>query len=168
MTVDRAETARRVALCVLLVAALSAGAEGSSAHGYPSRPDGLLVASTLPAQQLRQGRTSPSDLVALWQSMLWADGYVSFSAVTCVYDRATAEATRVWQNNHNLSVDGIVGVASWGVAAQRIVPAGRWMVYLGERHGLPLRLDARGVYEVYDGGRFRPLRTDAVTLTHCR
>jgi hypothetical protein len=120
------------------------------------------------AQELTVGRTRPSDLVALWQSVLWADGYTARSSVTCTYDAATAEATRVWQNNHHLSVDGIVGTATWGAAAQRIVPAGEWLVYLGERYGLPLRTDADGAYEVYDAGRFHRLRTDAVTLSRCR
>ncbi|WP_218108444.1 peptidoglycan-binding domain-containing protein, partial [Actinacidiphila rubida] len=128
----------------------------------------LVAAGLTTAGQLTVGGTPPSDLVGLWQSVLWADGYAAPSSVTCAYDEATAAATRIWQNNHQLSPDGIVGPATWGVAAERIAPAGRWMAYLGERHGLPLRLDGDGTYEVYDGGRFHRLRTDIVTLTHCR
>jgi len=159
---------RRAALCVLLVGAVCAGAAGPQGRRPAVRLDAVLVARTLSARQLTPGRTRPSDLVALWQSVLWADGYRPLSSVTCVYDGPTVEATRVWQSNHHLSPDGIVGAATWGTAAQRIVPAGAWTVYLGERYGLPLRLDADGAYEVYDGGRFRRLRTDAVTLTRCR
>jgi hypothetical protein len=120
------------------------------------------------AAELVAGSTRPSDLVALWQSVLWADGYTALSSVTCTYDEATVTATRVWQSNHHLDPDGIVGPATWGVAARRLVPAGRWTAYMGERHALALRLDAGGAYEVYDGGRFHRLRTNAVTLTRCR
>ncbi|MCL2552905.1 MAG: peptidoglycan-binding protein [Actinomycetia bacterium] len=169
MTVRGARALRRAALSVVLLGAVCAGAGGPRAHRPGAGLDGVLVAADLPAaRQLALGSTPPSDLVALWQSVLWADGYTAASAVTCAYDRATAGATRIWQNNHHLSPDGIVGPATWGVAAERIVPARGWMVYMGERHGLPLRLDADGAYEVYDGGRFHTLRTDGVTLAQCR
>ncbi|MGW0999727.1 peptidoglycan-binding domain-containing protein [Streptomyces sp. NPDC002523] len=129
----------------------------------------MLVADGLgTTKQLAVGLTRRSDLVGLWQSMLWADGYSARSGVTCTYDEATAGATRVWQSNHHLSADGIVGLATWGAAAERIVPVGQWMVYQGERYGLPLRPAPDGVYEVYDAGRFHRLRTNSVTLTRCR
>ncbi|MBY8882564.1 peptidoglycan-binding domain-containing protein [Actinacidiphila acidipaludis] len=168
MTAGGAGSTRRAVLCALLVGGVCAGAAAPRRHRSGDGTAGVLVAAALPTRQLTPGSTRPSDVVALWQSVLWADGYRPFSSVTCAYDQATVDATRVWQSNHHLSPDGIVGAATWGTAAQRIVPAGRWMVYLGERHGLPLRLDAEGAYEVYDAGRFRPLRTDAATLTRCR
>ncbi|MEV6055635.1 peptidoglycan-binding protein [Streptomyces sp. NPDC052107] len=159
----------RGALCVLVLALVCAGSGSPRDHRSGDRGDGALIAGGLPAaQQLAVGDTRGSDLIGLWQSMLWADGYSARSGVTCTYNEATADATRVWQSNHHLSADGIVGPATWGMAAQRIVREGQWMVYQGERHGLPLRLDRDGVYEVYDTGRFHPLRTDAVTLTRCR
>jgi hypothetical protein len=41
-------------------------------------------------------------------------------------------------------------------------------VYHGDRFDLPLRRNGDGVYEVWDVGRFRELRLDAVTLAQCR
>jgi hypothetical protein len=162
-------TAARAALCVLVLAVVCAGSEATLNHQSGNRRGDVLVADGLgTAQQLAVGRTPRSDLIGLWQSVLWADGYSTRSGVTCTYDGATAEATRVWQSNHHLSADGIVGAATWGAAAERIAPVGQWMVYQGERHGLPLRLAPDGVYEVYDAGRFHRLRTNAVTLTRCR
>ncbi|BDM69639.1 hypothetical protein HEK616_31260 [Streptomyces nigrescens] len=161
--------AARAALCVLVLAVVCAGAGGPRDHRSGDRRGGVLVAGGLPAaEQLVVGRTRRSDLVGLWQSMLWADGYSAPSGITCTYDKATADATRVWQSNHRLSADGIVGSATWGAAAQRLASTGQWIVYQGERYGLPLRLDRDHMYEVYDTGRFRRLRTDAVTLTRCR
>ncbi|WP_405583870.1 peptidoglycan-binding protein [Streptomyces sp. NBC_01190] len=163
------ETAARAALCVLLLAAVCAGAGAPADRRSGDPGDRVVVAGGLPTEpQLVVGVSRPSDLVGLWQSVLWADGYSAPSAVTCAYDETTAATTRVWQSNHHLIPDGIVGPATWGAAAARIVPAGGWLVYQGERYGLPLRPAPGGAYEVYDAGRFHPLRTDSVTLTDCR
>ncbi|MGJ5752763.1 putative peptidoglycan binding protein [Streptomyces puniciscabiei] len=162
-------TTARAALCVLILALVCAGSGAPRNPQSRDRSGGVLVAGELGAtQQLAVGRTRRSDLIGLWQSVLWADGYAARSGVTCTYDEATAEATRVWQSNHHLSADGIVGSATWGAAAERMVPAGQWMVYQGERYGLPLRQAPDGAYEVYDAGRFHRLRTDSVTLARCR
>ncbi|MFH9980942.1 peptidoglycan-binding protein [Streptomyces sp. NPDC017179] len=168
MTVRWTRGLRRAALSVLLLGAVCTGAGGPREQRSVSGRDGVLAVDLPAVQQLAGGSTQPSDLVALWQSVLWADGYTSRASVTCTYDEATVSATRVWQSNHHLDADGIVGPATWGVAAERIAPAGRWMVYMGERYDLPLSLSTDGAYEVYDGGRFHRLRTDAVTLARCR
>ena len=120
------------------------------------------------AGPLQEGRTRPSDLVGLWQGVLWADGYLTKSQVTCGYDATTVAATRTWQSNHRLSADGIVGPATFGAAGERLADTPPWTVYRGERYDLPTRRDAAGCYEVWDIGRFRRLRTDEVTLARCR
>lgn len=168
MTVPmRGNAAAGAALWATLLAAACAGSVPA-----PQRlgADGdVLLAASLPAAELLEaGRTPPSDVVGLWQSVLWADGYAPHSAVTCAYDRATAVATRIWQSNHRLSADGIVGAVTWGAALDRLAPAGPWTVYRGELHDVPLRLDRRGRYEVYDAGEFHPLHTGSVTLVQCR
>jgi hypothetical protein len=114
------------------------------------------------------GGTRPSDLVGLWQAILWADGYLPGPGITCAFDATTSEATQTWQSNHGLGADGIVGAATFGFAARRLVPAPPWTAYRGEKYTLPLRRGRDGVYEVYDTGRFHGLRTDAVTLASCR
>lgn len=154
------------ALCVLAVGALCAGATRQEAEREPS---GRVLLSDLHAAGLLEpGRTARSDVVGLWQAILWADGYTARRQLSCAYDGPTAVTTRAWQSNHHLSADGIVGPATWGTAAARLAPVGRWTVYRGERHDLPLRRRADGFLEVYDAGTFRPLRTDEVTLTLCR
>jgi hypothetical protein len=162
------EKAARAALCVLVLGAVCAGAGGPRDHRSGDRRDEVPVTGVLPAAAQLAVGSARSDLVGLWQSMLWADGYSARSGVTCTYDATTAGATRIWQSNHHLSADGIVGSATWSAAAERIVPAGRWMVYQGDRYDLPLRLDRDGDYEVYDTGRFHRLRMDAVALARCR
>ena len=162
-------TTARAALCVVILAVVCAGSGAPRNHQSHDGRGGVIVTNRLGVtQQLAVGHSRRSDLIGLWQSVLWADGYAARSSVTCTYDQATAEATRVWQSNHHLSADGIVGSATWGAAAERIVPVGQWMVYQGERYDLPLHQAPDGVYEVYDAGRFHRLRTNAVTLTRCR
>ncbi|MFE3144938.1 peptidoglycan-binding protein [Streptomyces scopuliridis] len=114
------------------------------------------------------GGTQPSDLVGLWQAILWADGYLPSSGITCAFDATASEVTQTWQSNHGLGADGIVGAATFGFAARRLVSAPPWTAYRGEKYTLPLRRGRDGVYEVYDAGRFHGLRTDAVTLASCR
>ncbi|MCK7621738.1 peptidoglycan-binding protein [Streptomyces sp. RS10V-4] len=114
------------------------------------------------------GHTPRSDLVGLWQAVLWADGYLPRSGVHCTYDAATARATRVWQSNHGLSADGIVGPVTYGFAGRRLALLPPWTVYRGEVRDLPLRRGRGGAYEVYDVDGFRAVRLHQVTLTVCR
>ncbi|MFF4753668.1 peptidoglycan-binding domain-containing protein [Streptomyces sp. NPDC002514] len=117
---------------------------------------------------LEAGGTPHSDLIGLWQAILWADGYLPGSGITCAFDAATGGATQTWQANHGLGADGIVGAATFGFAARRLVSTPPWTAYRGEKYTLPLRRGRGGIYEVYDAGRFHGLRTDAVTLASCR
>ncbi|MFE9611888.1 peptidoglycan-binding protein [Streptomyces sp. NPDC006012] len=117
---------------------------------------------------LEAGGSPHSDLIGLWQAILWADGYLPGSGITCAFDAVTSGATQTWQANHGLGADGIVGAATFGFAARRLVSTPPWTAYRGEKYALPLRRGRGGVYEVYDAGRFHGVRTDAVTLARCR
>ncbi|GEB49785.1 MULTISPECIES: peptidoglycan-binding domain-containing protein [Streptomyces] len=108
-----------------------------------------------------------SDLAALWQTVLWADGYLDKSRIDCHYSRATRRATRAWQSNHALPADGIVGQQSFGKAARRLVRRDGLVVFEGKRHDVPLRRAEDGRYLVEDAGRYKPLRRDTTTLTVC-
>jgi peptidoglycan hydrolase-like protein with peptidoglycan-binding domain len=159
--------AARAVVCAVALAAVCAGgtqsADGSRLHG-----EGPPVDDWQAAPRLEERHTPPSDLVGLWQGILWADGYLPRTSVTCSYDATTVAATRVWQSNHRLSADGIVGPATYGAASRRLAVVPPWTVYHGDRFDLPLRRNGDGVYEVWDVGRFRELRLDAVTLAQCR
>ena len=140
----------------------------SALEGRVVKGQGALIDDWRDEPWLVTGKTPPSDLVGLWQAVLWADGYLARSRIDCAYDTATAEATRVWQSNHGLRADGIVGPVTYGYAGRRLASMPPWTVYRGEARDLPLRRDTGGVYEVYDAGRFRALRRDRVTLALCR
>src|SRR3954451_13950136 len=128
----RGKTAACAALCVLVVGVLCAGATRPEDEREPSGR--VLLSDLHAAVLLESGLTARSDVVGLWQAILWADGYTARRQVSCTYDGPTAVATRAWQSNHHLSADGMVGPATWGTAAARLAPVGRWTVYRGERH----------------------------------
>ncbi|MER7787176.1 peptidoglycan-binding domain-containing protein [Streptomyces sp. NPDC097640] len=166
----RGSVALRTITVLTMSAVLTLGVAPGRASPPPSYVDGggALADDWRDEPQLARGRVERSDLVGMWQAVLWADGYLPRSGVNCAYDAATAEATRVWQSNHGLDADGIVGRATFGFAGRRLALIPPWTVYQGEERNLPLRRASGGAYEVYDGGRFRALRRDAVTLVQCR
>lgn len=60
------------------------------------------------------------NVVAVWQSVLFVDGYLArcgSSGIDGLFGSATRTGTRNWQQAEGLSVDGIVGRASWGRAS---------------------------------------------------
>ncbi|MFD8385463.1 peptidoglycan-binding protein [Streptomyces sp. NPDC059679] len=174
----RGAVASRTVTVLAMSAVLALGAAPGGASPPPSYVDSYVApyvdGQGAPADdwrdepQLAVGRVPRSDLVGMWQGVLWADGYLPRSGVSCTYDAATAEATRLWQSNHGLDADGIVGPATFGFAGRRLTRIPPWTAYQGEERNLPLRRSGSGAYEVYDGGRFHALRRDAVTLVQCR
>jgi hypothetical protein len=59
------------------------------------------------------------NLVGAWQSILWADGYLSkcgSSGIDGQFGSITKSATKTWQSAHRLSADGVVGPRTWSAA----------------------------------------------------
>ncbi|MFE2291254.1 peptidoglycan-binding protein [Streptomyces sp. NPDC059452] len=108
-----------------------------------------------------------SDLVALWQAVLWADGYVNRSRIDCRYDEPTVRATRAWQNNHGLPADGIIGPKTFGKAGARLTERDGAVYYEGRKHSVPFRRADDGRYLVKDAGRYKPLHRYRPTLDVC-
>lgn len=53
---------------------------------------------------------SHSNAAAMWQAILWADGYLSStSQIDCAFGSGTASATVKWQHDHHVGADAIVG-----------------------------------------------------------
>ncbi|MER6084978.1 peptidoglycan-binding domain-containing protein [Streptomyces sp. NPDC001833] len=51
-----------------------------------------------------------SNAAAMWQAILWADGYLtSTSKIDCVFGSGTRTATVNWQHDYGIGADGIVG-----------------------------------------------------------
>lgn len=56
----------------------------------------------------------------LWQAVLYADGYLTASDVDCDYGPRTTAATRSWQSDHGVGVDGSAGPITMGRADDQL------------------------------------------------
>ncbi|PWR08119.1 hypothetical protein DKT68_16910 [Micromonospora acroterricola] len=61
-----------------------------------------------------------NNVVAMWQMILWADGYLARSGVDCRFGSATTAATKKWQSARGLVSDGVVGPRTLAKAATRL------------------------------------------------
>jgi len=61
-------------------------------------------------------QNSHNSVVALWQLVLNADGYLSTNELDCYFGDTTKAATKRWQSAHGLTADGLVGPATFGKA----------------------------------------------------
>jgi Putative peptidoglycan binding domain len=69
--------------------------------------------------ELRQGWYTNSNLVRLWQRIVWADvdtGNSCTSFVDGQFGPNTYNKTRTWQSQHGIGIDGQVGPQTWGTA----------------------------------------------------
>lgn len=108
-----------------------------------------------------------SDLAALWQTVLWADGYLRRDDVDCRFAGETLQATRAWQSNRKLGADGIVGPRTLARAGEQLGESGGEIHYKGAEHTVSFRRAPDGRYLVEDDGSYKPLRRDRATLTVC-
>ncbi|MFI7066005.1 peptidoglycan-binding protein [Kribbella sp. NPDC050124] len=62
-----------------------------------------------------------SNVTCLWQTILWANGYLPSSGIDGVFGDQTDAATRNFQRDKGLSADGSAGRNSWTKAGDRLV-----------------------------------------------
>ncbi|MGP4005842.1 peptidoglycan-binding domain-containing protein [Streptomyces sp. 4N124] len=61
-----------------------------------------------------------SNVACLWQTVLWADGYMSASDIDGIFGDQTHAATVRWQRDRGLVADGSAGRNTWTKAGQRL------------------------------------------------
>lgn len=95
-----------------------------------------------------------SNVVGMWQGVLYADGYLANSARDCRFGPATESATKKWQKDHGLVGDGIVGPLTFGKADDNLYWDGDLIKYDGSARDLgKMRRDSQGrYYEPSSGG----------------
>jgi peptidoglycan hydrolase-like protein with peptidoglycan-binding domain len=59
-----------------------------------------------------------SNVTAMWQQILWAEGYLEWADIDCQFGPNTTAASKKWQADHGLDPDGLIGRNTWTVAAQ--------------------------------------------------
>lgn len=94
---------------------------------------------------ISESSNSVSNATALWQAILYADGFLSYSGIDCDFGPATYSATRSWQAYAGVSVDGIAGPNTLGTANEFVVPAdGGGYYYWGRNHVITLTRNSDG------------------------
>ncbi|MFI8194875.1 peptidoglycan-binding protein [Streptomyces sp. NPDC085946] len=100
-----------------------------------------------------------SNVTCLWQTVLWADGYLSSTAdIDGDFGTQTKTATAKWQSRYGLGADGSAGKNTWTEAGTRLIylfPEGSeqylTLYYPGEVDGFYVNRDANGNYQFWDG-----------------
>lgn len=111
-----------------------------------------------------------SNVTCLWQTILWANGYLPSSGIDGVFGDQTDAATRKFQLDKGITADGSAGRASWTKAGNRLAQHDNqngWLfvVYDGVRgsrsayssHDFVLQRSPDGNYRFYppiDGGPY--------------
>ncbi|MGW4055321.1 peptidoglycan-binding domain-containing protein [Streptomyces sp. NPDC004779] len=117
-------TATAVALSIAATLTMGTPANASVSSGYISG-SGSLLDDLNDEGPIRYGDHSAA--VAVWQKILWADGYLGFAhdaAVDCSFGAKTLEATKKWQRDHNLVDDGVPGNKTFAKAGKFLKAAG--------------------------------------------
>ncbi|MFG2109168.1 peptidoglycan-binding domain-containing protein [Micromonospora chersina] len=115
---------------------------------------------------------SHNNVVAMWQMILWADGYLARSGVDCRFGPVTTAATKKWQSARGLVSDGVVGPKTLARAATRLgVWEGEgWYYYdgAGERFfHLGRRTDGRWDMSLVPGGEWQLLSYTYANFSAC-
>lgn len=126
--------AGRLALTVA-VAALTVGLGGVPAtatpggSGYVDGDGGAATNDWAGEGVVNQSTSARSAAAGLWQAFLFSQGYLgSWADVDCSFGPNTASATRKFQADRGLTVDGSAGPQSFGAAdnALRLAPDGAY------------------------------------------
>ncbi|WP_372350801.1 peptidoglycan-binding protein [Streptomyces sp. KL116D] len=122
-----------------------------------------------------------SNAVCLWQKILYAEGALQAdgtkfpeSRVTGSFTTYTMQATKNLQKRWGLAVDGEVGPATFGRAADELIKRdgstarGKtlYLDYMGDRYGLKIRRNTEGKYLFIDkSGTWRQAGYDYLTCS---
>ncbi|MFI1769458.1 peptidoglycan-binding protein [Streptomyces sp. NPDC020800] len=112
---------------------------------------------------------SYSNAAAMWQTILWADGYLSYSGIDCRFGSGTTSATKSWQSNHGLTADGIVGPNTLKKASTWLYQSGADYIYQGVsgRYITFDRDDYSGAWYMYIGSDKKGLFYNTATFSVC-
>lgn len=131
----------RKLLCVVVMSMLSVGLTAGTAHAGTGGGNSGVYGTTFVdgagvltndfgdhANELGHSlcngcsNSQGTDLVVMWQSILYAEGLLRKSDIDGYFGSRTATATKEWQGLFNLSKDGKVGPRTWDAADSRL----RW------------------------------------------
>ncbi|WP_416905444.1 peptidoglycan-binding domain-containing protein [Micromonospora echinospora] len=169
----RMKSAALATLLVLGSLGLSAMPAHASASGGVVHGTGDWRDDWSDEGDLSQSAYAHSNVAAMWQAILWADGRLSSTAdIDCIFGPTTHTATRVWQQDRRLEDDGIVGKNTFSAASRNLSGAsgsGNQIVYhgaYGGRYVTFTRVD-NGRWGMYIGSELKTLWYNDATFSAC-
>ncbi|MFC8392797.1 peptidoglycan-binding protein [Streptomyces sp. NPDC057238] len=117
-------TATAVALSIAGTLTIGTPASATVSGGYISGA-GTVLDDLTDEGPVKYGQYSGA--VAVWQTILWADGYLGTNhsaAVDCSFGNNTLAATKQWQRDHGLVADGVAGPKTFTKAGQYLRASG--------------------------------------------
>lgn len=87
-----------------------------------------------------------SNAAALWQDVLYADGYIKHSDINCKFGKVTTAATKKWQKAHKLTATGVVNGKTFAAAGRKLTTKGDRIYYKGPKYTYWMERDSKGRY----------------------
>ncbi|MEV5848804.1 peptidoglycan-binding protein [Streptomyces sp. NPDC048179] len=166
-------SSRKVLAAAMAAAALTAGAASVAPTATASVSQGYVIGGGW-GDSVKDdfGDEGPVDhdshrnslATALWQQILWADGYLAASGVDCEFGPNTTAATKNWQtalgahsDEGSLDPDGSAGPKTLGTADQWLTDLGnsRDIRYTGTGGRTVTFHRVNGIYQIYLNGAWR-------------
>ncbi|MFF1376207.1 peptidoglycan-binding protein [Streptomyces sp. NPDC058308] len=97
---------------VVVMTASPAFARGAAFSGEGSLLDDWWNEEIVSASHHAKG-----NVTALWQQILWSEGYLPAAEIDCEFGPKTTAASKKWQADHGLDADGLIGKNTWKKAA---------------------------------------------------
>ncbi|MEU1820594.1 peptidoglycan-binding protein [Streptomyces roseifaciens] len=115
---------------------------------------------------------SHGNAVAMWQQILWADGYISWGDIDCRFGPTTERATKLWQQKYvgYNEGDGVVGRKTFIAASEvGLQTSGSSAQYLGNERGRYINFyrNGAGDWVMHIGNDAKVLWWDKATFDKC-
>lgn len=121
----RRAAAPAAALALAIGLSVVVATPGAASGSYTGRAyvygDGSLTGDWNDEGVVNVATHRSSNVTCLWQTILWADGYLPRSSIDGIFGDVTHAATVRWQRSHGLTADGSVGRATFAKAQQKVV-----------------------------------------------
>jgi peptidoglycan hydrolase-like protein with peptidoglycan-binding domain len=171
---------RKKAAVLAVTAGLLGGLALSGTPASASASQGVIAGTDIPWDDWGdEGPISATDyatsnVTAMWQQILWADGLLSWSDIDCRFGPITTAATKNWQTKYQVpgGADGIVGQNTLNRAALHLSGAAgtnNRIIYNGryDNRRITMTRQDDGRWGMWISSDLRPLWYNNATFTVC-
>ncbi len=171
---------RKKAAVLVMTAGLFSGLVLSGTPASASPSQGVISGVDIPWDDwgdeglISSTSYATSNVTAMWQQILWADGLLSWSDIDCEFGPITTAATKAWQTKYDVpgGADGIVGPKTLNRAALHLSGAagtGSRIYYNGRYNNRSITMTRQddGRWGMWIGNDGRALYYNRATVNVC-